>query len=204
MRRRPYKKAPIAYQAFRIAKSLQKRIEYKYFENALGATVQIDSIGSVYNLLYPSQGTSINTRTGDSIKGAVLTPHVQFTQYRPLVGSPTDETVRVVVLKDKQNTIATCADVLEYNGNAMAPFGSKIQQYRYDSKFYYDKTFNITETRPIVKLKIVLKVPMITNFIPGTTTVSQNALKMLILGQDVALGVGSHFQYVSRVTYTDS
>ena len=204
MRKRTYKKAPIAYQAYRIAKSLQKRIEYKYFENALGATVQIDSIGNVYNLLYPSQGSSINTRTGDSIKGAILTLHVQFTQYRPLVGGATDETVRLVILKDKQNSIANVADVLEYNGNAMAPFGSKIQQYRYDSKFLYDKTFNVTETRPIVKVKVVLKIPFTVNFAPGLSTVTQNALKLIVLGQDVALGIGTHFQFLSRVTFTDA
>lgn len=204
-KRRQYKKRmPLAKKAYVIAKSLQKKIEYKYFENALGAPVQIDSIGNIYALLYPSQGTSINTRTGDSIKGTILTLHVQFTQYKPLVGSATDETVRLVVLIDKQNSITNVADVLEYNGNSMSVFGSKIQQYRYDSKFLYDKTFNITETRPIVSLKLVIKIPFTVNFAAGLNTVTQNSLKLMAIGQDVALGIGTHFQYISRTTFTDA
>ena len=155
-------------------------------------------------MLYPSQGTSINTRTGDSIKGAVLTLRAQFTQYKPLVGAATDETVRLVILKDKQNTILTCADVLEYNGNSMAPFGSKIQQYKYDSKVLFDKTYNITETRPIIVVKLTLKIPFIVNFTPASNVVAQNSLKLLVLGQDVALGIGTHFQFLSHTTYTDA
>ena len=207
-RRKPYKKryvknrgtnwAGLARKAFKTAKWVAGLVnaEYKFFEVNTSPTA-VDYNGGIYALCYPAQGVTAETRNGDSIKIKNLTLRGQFSQ-----NSTTTETVRMIIFIDKENETVAGSDLLEITGSSQGVFSPKNPNLRFDSKILLDKTYIINSNSPIKKFDLTLKIGVHTNFIATTTNASNNALKLLVIGQNAS--AGSKFQFYSRCTYLDN
>ena len=112
------------------------------------------------------------------------------------------ENLRVIIFHDKENSITNVSDFLDITGSAMSVLSPKNQINQYDSKTIYDKTFAISANRPQILVEKVFKLDMHTHFQASTTTVKNNAIKMIIIGQQPSSG--TTFQYFSKITYLDN
>lgn len=187
----------IAYKALKTAKFVAGLVnaESKFFEANLTATAQTYS-GQIVPLCYPSQGVTVNQREGDSIKMKNLTMRGDI-----VYNGTNSETVRLIIFNDKENQATTAGDILEYVGSSLSVYSGKNPNLRYDSKILYDKAFIVDANTPIRKFDIVLKIGLHVNFSSGTNTINNNALKILIIGQNVS---GSLVQFISKTTYLDN
>lgn len=187
----------LAYKAFKTAKFVAGLVnaEAKYFEANLTATAQTYN-GQIVPLCYPSQGIAVNQREGDSIKMKNLTIRGDI-----VFNGTKSETVRLIIFNDKENQATTAGDILEYTGSSLSVYSGKNPNLRFDSKILYDKTFIIDANTPIRKFDVVLKIGLHVNFAAGTTTINNNALKILIIGQNAS---GSLVQFISKTTYLDN
>lgn len=172
--------------------------EYKYWDVSPSLP-----IASTYNgyitgpLCAPPQGVDVESRTGDSIKMVNLTMRLLF-QFNGLQY----ENVRVIIFHDKENSITNVSDFLDITGSQLAVLSPKNQVYQYDSKTIFDKTYSISSNTPQVLVDQVFKLNMHSHFQASTTTVKNNAIKMIIIGQQPTSG--TTFQYFSKITYLDN
>lgn len=170
--------------------------ESKYYEYS-STGLAPDYNGTILELCKPGQGVTSSQREGDSIKLKNLTFRGQI-----VIGN-TNELVRIIVFKDKENTIASGAAILQGTGTTLAVLGNKNQDSKFDSKVLFDRTYTMdTANTPMIKFNINLKLDFHTNFEAGTQTASQNALKMLIINQSSASGLLVRVD--SYVTYLDN
>lgn len=188
----------VAQKALKTAKWVAGLVnsEYKYTESTQATQAAIDYNGLVYNLCAPAQGDGATNRNGDSIKLKNLTLRGDIAY-----NGTTPETVRMMIINDKENSITTGSDILEYTGVQTAPYSPKNPNYKYDSKIIYDKTMTIDSQIPLRKFDIVLKLNHHMNFLATTTTIVNNSLKLLVIGQT---SNGSLLRYLSKVTFIDN
>lgn len=172
--------------------------EYKYYDVSPSLP-----IASTYNgyitgpLCAPPQGVDVESRTGDSIKMVNLTMRLLF-QYN----GTNFENIRVIIFHDKENSITNVSDYLQLTGSIMSVLSPKNQVNQYDTKTIFDKTYAISANRPQVLVEKVFKLDMHEHFQASTTTVKNNAIKMIIIGQQAA--AGTLFNYFSKITYLDN
>lgn len=171
--------------------------EYKAFDiNA--APLAANWNGQLYGpLCAPPQGLTYADRAGDSIKMKDLTIRFKLTQNAAI-----QETVRVIIFIDKQNTILTGANYLQATGTSNVVLSPKNYNNVYSSKTIYDQCFTITNTRPTVTVSKVFKINLHTHFQAGTTTATNNAIKMIVYSQQIS--GGTTMQYYSHMTYVDN
>ena len=112
------------------------------------------------------------------------------------------ENIRVIIFNDKENSITNVSDFLDITGTQLAVLSPKNQINQYDTKTIFDKTYAISANRPQVLVEKVFKLDMHTHFQASTTTVKNNAIKMIIIGQQTT--AGTSFQYFSKMTYLDN
>ena len=192
--------ANIASTALKTAKWVAALVnaEYKYYDVSPSLP-----IASTYNgyitgpLCAPPQGTDVESRTGDSIKMVNLTMRLLF-QFN---GS-NFENIRVIIFLDKENSITNVSDFLDITGSQMAVLSPKNQINQYDSKTIFDETYSVSANTPQALVEKVFKLDMHTHFQASTTTVKNNAIKMIIIGQQAS--AGTTFQYFSKITYLDN
>lgn len=165
----------------RRVKRLEKGMETKFFTQ--GPTAGgVNDIGDVVHLCNPSQGDSQVTRDGSRlvVKGISLTYHA----YR----NGADAIMRVMVINDKNNQISSVADLLDSaDGTGFSPFGRKDWEKRFDIKTLYDRTFpidNVANPHKVVKKYIKCNIPV--QFSSSTTTITQNAIKLLIMSTNTS------------------
>ena len=112
------------------------------------------------------------------------------------------ENIRVIVFLDKENSITNVSDYLDTIGTSTAVLSPKNQINQYDSKTIMDETFAINVNNPQAIIKKVFKLDIHEHFSASTTTVKNNAIKMIVVGQQASSG--SSFQYFSKITYLDN
>lgn len=172
--------------------------EYKYFDVSPSLP-----IASTYNgyitgpLCAPPQGVDVESRTGDSIKMVNMTLRMLINY-----NGVNYENIRVIVVHDKENSIVNVSDFLDLTGTSLAVLSPKNQINQYDSKTIFDKTYSISANRPQVIIHKVIKLNMHTHFQASTTTIKNNAIKLIVLGQQASSG--ATFQYFSKITYLDN
>jgi len=205
-RKRSYKKksgtnwGSVAKTALKTAKWVAGLVnaEYKYWD--VSPSLPISSTYSGYltgPLCAPPQGIDVESRTGDSIKMVNMTLRMLLNY-----NGSNYENIRIIILHDKENSVANVSDFLDITGTAMAVLSPKNQNNQYDTKTIYDKTFGLNANRPQILIEKVFKLDLHTHFQASTTTVKNNAIKMIVIGQQVS--GGSTFQYFSKITYLDN
>jgi len=188
----------MAKKAYKTAKWVAGLVnsEYKYYEATQATQAVIDYNGQIFNLCDPAQGDGATQRNGDSIKMKTLTLRGDIAY-----NGTTPETVRMIIFNDKESSVTAGSDILESTGVQTAPYSGKNPNYKYDTKILYDKTYVIDNQIPLRKFDIVLKVPNHVNFLATTTTIVNNALKLMFIGQTTN---GSLFRFISKTTYVDN
>lgn len=169
-------KGGMAYKALRLARKVADavNIEYKHLDaNSIGGA--IDYTGGVAILNAPAQGTTDQTRIGDSIK--VQNNNNRFV----IVRNGQDCQVRVIFYWDDQNQITSLAQLLDYTGSASSTISPKNYDLRFRSKILHDKTYNITANRPLASDEVLLNIDAHTQFAAGTTTINTGALKIALV-----------------------
>jgi len=192
--------ASIASTALKTAKWVAGLVnaEFKYYDVSPSLP-----IASTYNgyitgpLCAPPQGTDVESRTGDSIKMVNMTLRMVINY-----NGANYENVRVIVFLDKENSITNVNDYLDTIGTSTAVLSPKNQINQYDSKTIMDETFAINVNNPQAIIKKVFKLDIHEHFQASTTTVKNNAIKMIVIGQQAS--GGASFQYFSKITYLDN
>lgn len=188
----------LAYKAFKTAKWVAGLVnaESKYYEATAIATASTYT-GALIPLCYPAQGVGASQREGDSIKLKNLTIRGEF-----VFNGTNAENTRLIIFNDKENASTTAGDILEYTGSAVSVYSGKNPNLRFDTKILYDKTFTLDSSNPIRRFDIVLKCGWHTNFAAGTTTIENNSLKLLFIGQQAA--AGATLSFIAKTTYIDN
>lgn len=171
--------------------------EFKYYENeSMGNIITYN--GVIFpNLCIPAQGVTVNQREGDSIKAKTMTM-----QGTVLLNSTAVEIVRIIVFVDKMNTITTPTQFWEDIGSTLSVLSNKNQDNKYNTKILCDKSFTVDTYHPLHKFKFVCKIDRHIHFTAGTTTITDNDIKMFVIGQTVTNG--SFFSYHSHISYVDN
>lgn len=99
-----------AYKGFKFIRGLVN-VEKKYLDTSVGTT--IDNAGTITNLTATSQGDDVANRNGNSILGKTL--YLRFHMYRATANTATTNTMRVMLVKDMENTgsAPTVTDILQ-------------------------------------------------------------------------------------------
>jgi hypothetical protein len=170
--------------------------ESKYFEtNSTGITPTYN--GTYISLCTPAQGAGASAREGDSIKLK------NFTFRGQLVNNAATESVRLIVVLDKENKLSTGSDLLRVTGDTTAIFSDKNIDNKYDNKILWDKTFHLDSTNHTsIPIKFTLKLGFHTHFVATTNTITNNALKIFIISQ--AATNSPLFRYNTITTYVDN
>jgi len=102
-----------AYKGFRFIRGLVN-VEKKYFD-ITPISGAITNTGSVTNLTATAQGDDVANRNGNSILGKTM--YIRFHWYRDVVNTAATNTVRMIVVKDMENTgsAITVTDLLATN-----------------------------------------------------------------------------------------
>lgn len=207
--RKTYKRRPkrsgtnwgsVAKTALKTAKWVAGLVnaEYKYWDVSPSLPIASTFNGYITGpLCAPPQGVDVESRTGDSIKMVNLTMRLLF-QYN----GANFENIRVIIFRDKENSIVNVSDYLDITGSIMSVLSPKNQINQYDTKTIFDKTYAISENRPQVLVEKVFKLDMHEHFQASTTNVKNNAIKMIIIGQQAT--AGTLFNYFSKITYLDN
>jgi len=172
--------------------------EYKYYDVSPSLPIVSNYNGYLTGALCaPPQGVDVESRTGDSIKMVNMTLRMVINY-----NGTNYENVRVIIFLDKENSVTAVGDYLDVIGTATAVLSPKNQINQYDSKTIMDRTYALSQNRPQIIIKKVFKLNIHQHFSASTTTVKNNAIKMIVVGQQVTSG--SSFQYFSKITYLDN
>lgn len=182
----------------KLASQVRKQAPEVNYTNELVAATNTSTSGTLTNLIsYPAQAagnTTDLTRLGDKIKVKDVELRMYLTSVNILTA------IRVVVFIDKRNQSAAVTDVFE-SGTLVATQNAvnalKVHDYEDRYTFLYDKTFDFgdsdREVKTIVK-KFNFKKGLDIEFLAGATTVTKNALKMIVIGT----GATPQYMYQSR------
>jgi len=202
-RRRRYNKrrgtnwGNIAKKAFKTAKwvaGLVNAEKKTYYREVVGITGT--SAGTSWNVIEIPQGDSSNSRNGDSVKVKNLHLTGSFTR------NGSDETVRMLVVLDKQNTLNATTLLRTPTNAQMIVYQPKSEDQFYHSKLLYDKCYNVNTYKPEFKFNIKLKINEHINYNSGSTTVNTNAIKVFYYTQNAIGSTLIEFQTVA--TYYDN
>jgi len=208
---RRYRKAPVkskgwggtAVRALRLAKRLADAVNIEYKVSVVSATQNPSYNGVVVDFTNSiAQGTQNGQRIGDSVKLQNLT--IRF--YLEQDAAPAaNEQIRIILYRDQNNTITTGANMLTAAGGIFAPISAKNQDNKYASNILVDRLMsfaNYAGGSVSRQFDIVLPLNFHTHYTATTTTVKDNALKMLIIS-DTAAGSVTAVRYYSLMSYTD-
>lgn len=201
-RRRTYRKkgtnwGNIAKKAFKTAKwvaglvNAEKKTFYREIVGIAGT-----SAGTSWNIIEVPQGDSSNSRNGDSIKVKNLHITGSFTR------NGSDETVRLLVVNDKQNSLNPTTLLRTPTNAQMIVYQPKSEDQFYHSRILYDKCYNVNTYKPEFKFNIKLKINEHVNYNSGSIVVNTNALKIFYYTQNA---IGSTFvEFQTVATYYDN
>lgn len=193
------KALPVAQKALKVAKFVAGALNVEYRYNIASASLVSTSWnGSVNSLILPSQGDTAIARQGDSIK-------LKNIVFRGVVDYNTlgvAETVRVIIFIDKQNSISTASQYLQTTGVYLATESVKNEDNKFRTKCLFDRHYMVSADRPQARIKWDAKLNFHQHYQAGTTTVTTNALKILIISQNPTNT--ARMSYISRVSFVDN
>lgn len=192
------KAGSMAYTAYKTAMRLKDMIntEYKFYD--INNASNPDWTGSLSTLNTPNQGSTDQTRIGDSIKCQNLTLRGYV-----VANSAAPAFVRMMIIWDPQAKAATTADILEYTGSVFAPFSPKDYDKRFQTRVLLDKVFSVMPADVIQRdFDFVVPIDQHTQFEAGGIGINTGALKILLISNLSANLPGVHYQ--ARLSYTDN
>lgn len=192
-------KGGIAYRALSLAKRVADAVNIEYKEVDSTNFVAPDYNGTVVDLTsIIAQGSANGQRIGDSLKLQRLT----FRCYT-IAGANT-ERLRFIIYIDKQNTITTGAQMLQNSGNAYAVVAPKLEDNKYQTQILVDRVFDMipNTTKAINSYEFTQPINLHCHYTGGTTTVKDNALKILFISTSATASTGTIY-YTTELSYTD-
>lgn len=194
--RRKYnsKNQSLAKKAYKLAKKAYKAPELKYV-NIAGALTAPTTTGTMQLLSNISQGTTNNTRLGDTVKPT----SVRIRMKMNLNASATSSQVRIIVFRWVSESPATSsvADILDTS--TVTSF--KADDTRYQSQFLMDRVYTLNTDRPEIFFTKKIKLYKHISFPGATNTPNRNSIYMAILS-DEAVNTPT-LAYDTRLFYTD-
>lgn len=197
-----YRYADMAYKGFNMAMKLKQliNVEQKHVDTTTSTTNTYNGTLVTFNEI--AQGDTDNTRDGDSL----LNKKINIKGFIVAAASGAiNDVVRIIIFKDKQNTITTPGQYLRDVGSIYAPLSQKQRDNQFQTKKIYDNTFSVDSGNPLKIFSIKIdQLDDHTNFVSGTTTITSGAYKMLIIGTVAPAGANSITTYTSRFEYIDN
>lgn len=139
-----------------LAKKVQKlervvrarKPEMKFFDTGLAAANIVDTTGAVQIFNNPPQGTTVQSRVGDSIRVHRIVGHVRIGTGSASVGaSPTgDEYMRMSVVQDKQQISDTAPTASDIYNSVLSPQSILLNLALHEGRF------NVLATSPLIQL----------------------------------------------------
>lgn len=187
--------ADMAYKGYRTALYLKNllNVEQKFLYATYAPT--LSRAGVLQDLNVVPTGTTDQTRVGDSIlnRNLIIQGH--------LFSNSVDSTVRIMIIKDKQDTM-TAATLLRSNNTAYAPFGTFEKDYRLNYTVLYDKTFVIDSGTPRQVFSTKIALDFHTRFNNATNTINTNSLRSFIICSITTTPPSC--EYTSTLQYIDN
>lgn len=189
-------KGGIAYKALGLARKVADAVNTEYKQHHVQLAPAVPNTGGLQDLSLIPQGVGDFQRVGSSLKQQNVTIRGR------VVRTSTDCQVRVILVWDKQNDIASAADLLESTGSAYAPFSPKNQNNKFRSKILWDKTFSVDTYNPIRLFDMSIPLNKHTEYDGSTTNIRTGSLKLVYVSTEAAgLPV---ILFMSHLTYTDN
>lgn len=192
-----------AAQLWKDVHKLKSMLNVEYKENYASLTsTSVDFAGAITTLNQISQGDADGTRDGDSLKMINLS----IRGYTRINGISGDVLSRIIIFLDPQNVITSPNEVLATVGSTLAPLSPKSYDNRFRTKILYDKVFKLDPNySPQQYFKFALAINKHTQFNAGTTTITSNALKVLLISDvDSAASPKAKTSFTYRLTYVDN
>lgn len=196
-------------QVAKIKKELKQDTEIKSFDGRLLGLTQMgwDFLG-IYNLFAPPQslaGMSAPSggRVGDKVwmTGMDLRYKVNNTSTSIL------SLCRVVVLVDHDNALAGSGmfDTATILATTQAPYAFYLRQNRDRFRVLYDvtHTLDVTENAQYFERKNI-KIDMPCVFVPGSTAITNNAIKIIFISDQLPATSTILANYAARIYYKDA
>jgi hypothetical protein len=192
-KRRPRKKGPKSISRVHVNKSQVKQMIHsamgqvtdKFLNVTLFNASSIPGTGTLYTPVFPSQGTTAVTRTGDSL-------HLDHIDIR--IGLQTtiaDDFVRILVIQAKASNVPAVTDVLTPGITGSVDYTSMVDPYKLNTEFALLKDLVVPlatgSTHATVYLHWLLRSSVSTvNFTPGTTVSTQGQVYLILLSTAVS------------------
>lgn len=190
-----------AKEIAKIKRQLKEDTEVKYIHKTYNDVVDWDGTMTIVN--NPIQGVGNNQRVGNSIRNLNLKikGQINFDQTSTTTNySP----VRMIIIRDHNNDIATTGDFLFFSGNQYAP----NEHYSFADKsrytLLYDKRWIINENHVTQNIDFTVKVNSVSLFTGATSTIRSNAIKVFLISNRDTADYEPQFIWLSELTYTDS
>lgn len=192
-----YRIADTAEKAYKTAMYVKNLINVEKKHYDYDQTITPNYTGSITTINNPDAGTTDITRIGDSI----LNKSIEYKGYSMRNGA--DALVRVLLIWDKQNTVATVADCLDKTGSGYAPLCSIKKDNFRQFRILYDNTHTVSTYRPLHQFSISLKnLDTHTQFEAATTAINSGAYKLLVISNLNAnvpnVFTSRRFQYIDN------
>jgi hypothetical protein len=155
--------------------------------------------GILYTPVFPAQGTTSLTRTGDSIEISVF-------QYRMFFYNNTNnDAIRVIMLQAKANNVPTLASVLDTGTSSAIDITSHINFYADDKEFVIlrDMHFSVCYEGGngcVVKIDNVRPRIKTVNFQLGSTTAETGQMYIIVIS---TTGADVEYSIEQRLVYHD-
>lgn len=194
----------VARHALSVANNLKAAQEKKYVITVFERSGVINT-GAVFLLNETNQDIGdVAARIGDSIRLCRLRFSLKVEQPPALTGA---HPLRIVIILDKQNTLANAGGLFIGVGTNHAPMLQYTKDYKLSYAILYDSfpvaldTYNPSKT---MRFDIPLRIN--TRYIQGTDEITTGALKVIFIS-DVVASSGATYPSVTgtiRVDYTDN
>ncbi len=196
--RRP-SETSIARRALARVRQLERQVEVKYHLTNT-STSNIDWLGDIVRLNDIAAGSTDLTRVGDYVMIKDLEWRIEIA-----MNAANDQTVRMILYWDKQDTTNACDDVLNTIGITRAPLQPSQWDRRFEIVVLHDSFVTLRQYHAFHTRFHKIPINRHTQFSAGTTTILTGALKFLIIGsEDIVASPKPFCNYSFRVTYTDA
>jgi len=204
------KSTSVAYRALKLAKSIQKGIEYKYADYPLVAD-DLAANGTCYSLVTGlAKGDTVLNRTGDTIK--LARAHLDFTVHLPVGSTATNtRTFRILVVRGKREdgvnyapglTTSASRGILDDSVMPLILARKAVNNSR-DSIIMFDRTYTLTPGQKTkYEFRWKFKLGWVCRYSSDTANLVEDGGLYLITIADYNNGdILTNFNH--RITYSD-
>lgn len=209
---RKYKKRNDGTKALAMVRKMQYNQELK-FADIDGSLSNIDYLGATFPIFNAiAQGDTNQTRNGDKITCKYVSMKIVVAggvnSDDQTSGAYIRQRLRVILMWDKQNTIATVSELLLGNGSGNADLGHYNRDTRKQFIVLSDTHHILNQSSGNVKyISIFKELNKNTQFVTGGTTIESGALKLFAISNINSLNVNGDkpdISVLSRVRFTDN